>query len=292
MSGCIVRAPAKINFRLRVTGRRADGYHLLEGIVLPVSVFDSLRIRLTDDPVRRVRLSSTRGDLPANEHNLAGKAAALFLQETGLSLGVEVSLEKNIPVGAGLGGGSSDAAATLRALNVLTGANLPIDDLMRLGLQLGADVPFFLACRPARVSGVGEVVTPLGSYPKPNLVVAFPGVPLLTRAVYEEFDTALTKHGVPSNRQNFSDSQADSFRVAANDLESAATRLLPSLRGLKDMLTDLGATQVAMTGSGSAIFGTWSDIAEARAAAAELQVRGVWARQARVLDGAPPITVD
>jgi len=291
MTGATVLAPAKINFTLRVTGIRADGYHLLSSIVLPVSLFDTLRVRVRPAQDARVRVTCSDPLLPADERNLAARAAHLFLEQTAERLEIEIEIQKEIPAGAGLGGGSSDAAAVLRALPHLTGRHLSAGQLTALALGIGADVPFFLTGRPAHVSGIGEVVVPLSSYPDSPLLLAFPGQPLPTRDVYEELDAALTKQGVPSNKPNFSDSRAESS-LAVNDLEPAATRLLPSLRGLRQMLSDLGAAQVAMTGSGSAMFGTWEDVAGVRVAMRQLQSRGVWARKVRVLAEPPAVTAD
>ena len=153
-----VPAPAKLNLFLHVTGRRADGYHLLETLLVAVDVGDTITLTRRDDGAI-VRTTELAGVAPQDD--LAVRAAAALKRETGSAFGVDIALAKRVPLGSGMGGGSSDAASVLLALNRLWDANLPRAELMRLGVALGADVPFFLQGEPALARGIGERLTPV-----------------------------------------------------------------------------------------------------------------------------------
>ncbi|MGH7881030.1 MAG: 4-(cytidine 5'-diphospho)-2-C-methyl-D-erythritol kinase, partial [Candidatus Binataceae bacterium] len=177
-------APAKINLFLRVTGRRADGYHALDSIFAPVSLYDRVAIAVRPAPNSAVSIRGDLAELDPGEQNLAVRAAHAFIGEFGLAAEVMIDLHKQIPVGAGLGGGSSDAGAVLRMLARLGG----IADRARLAavaLRLGADVPFFLDPMPARVRGIGERIEPLRSFPPLALVIAVPPVAVSTAVVFK-----------------------------------------------------------------------------------------------------------
>ena len=181
-----MRCPAKVNLYLRVVGRRPDGYHEVVTVMQPLTLADTLTVTLAG---AGISLRCDRPDLPQGEENLVWRAARQFQEETGLTSGVRLRLSKRIPVAAGLGGGSSDAAGTLLALNELAGKPLPPGDLHRLASRLGADVPFFLAREPAVGRGTGTQLSPVTLLPYWYLLVN-PGVPLSTRWVYENLDLA------------------------------------------------------------------------------------------------------
>ncbi len=284
-------APAKINLRLRVVGRRPDGYHLLDSLLLPVGVFDCLVVRVWPAAHPTVELCCQSPGVPRGGDNLAVRAAHLFMRETMTTLKVVVELKKEIPVGAGLGGGSSDAAAVLRALNAIVGTDIPQEQLMEWALSLGADVPFFIYGRPARIRGIGEWVEGLHDWPSGPLVLAFCGASLATSEVYAAYDDLLTSRGAASSIRRPTRGQMPLRDLLVNDLEAAAIRIQPGLRGLKTRLLRLGAQGALMTGSGSSVFGFWEKWDEARAAAERLRRQGVWARAVGVLARAPGLTI-
>jgi 4-diphosphocytidyl-2-C-methyl-D-erythritol kinase len=264
------QAPAKINLCLHVIGKRADGYHDLDSIMLPVTLYDQLAIELRDGRGRRVTLICNRTDIPLDERNLAVRAAHAFMDEFSVDADVTIDLRKAIPPGAGLGGGSSDAAAVLRAMATLTRRNDPVR-LAALALSLGADVPFFLSARPSRARGVGEILTELSGFPRLDLVIAIPPVEVSTAAVFRALE--------PENWSGPIDSGAldrmTGGRVAGadliNDLEAAAIALFPVIGELKLKLQVLGAVAAAMTGSGGAVFGVFDNPADAAMAADQLR---------------------
>jgi len=294
-----VPAGAKVNLGLRISGMRPDGYHLLDSLVVPIRVFDMLNICAGPRRVGAAPISIScepPNAAPANDSNLAWRAAALYCGRVGLDLALEITIRKGIPAGGGFGGGSSDAAATLRALNALSPSPIPPATLAEWALDLGADVPFFLYGRPARMGGVGEVLEPVSMSSLPSslaaLVVVFPGVGLSTAEVYGKFDGSLTRVGGKSMFRAPSAGNGSLREELRNDLEPAATSLLPKLKELKRGLRALGARDVVMTGSGSGMFGIWNRGDDARAAAAWFRARGVWARATGIVEQLPAIEMD
>lgn len=284
-----VRAPAKLNLSLRIAGRRSDGYHLLDSCVVPIDVFDLLEVRVREAELTRVRVSPGIAGLPSRQ-NLAARAARLFVSRLPFPAVVDIRLIKGIPVGAGLGGGSSDAASVLLALNRLFRRRLSRRLLARWGLALGADVPFFVHGSPARVRGVGEWVEPRALRVSGTLVLAFAGFPLATEQVYRKYDASLTTSGGDSSIRapiRERTPRQDSF---TNDLEAAAMTIHPGVRGLKERLLALGASGASMTGSGSAVFGCWSHSEHARSAVGQLVREGIWARTVEILERTPQMS--
>jgi 4-diphosphocytidyl-2-C-methyl-D-erythritol kinase len=287
--GLRIAAPAKINLRLRITGRRGDGYHLLDSIVVPLSLSDTLEVAVSPASLPTVKLHCEHPALRTSS-NLVVRAVEAFQRWTGLHHAVSVRLEKNIPLGAGLGGGSSDAAAVLLALNRLLPAGRRRLDLFREAIELGADVPFFLRGVPARVTGIGERLTPFRRRFPPWVVVARGRTPLDTRAVYQAYDRSLTTPGVESRISLSALGRMPLEELLVNDLEEAAARILPEIRTLKDRLAALGASGALMTGSGSAVFGLWEERKRAESAVLELREEGFWAKIVRILDRSPRIS--
>ncbi len=238
-----VAAPAKLNLFLHVTGRRADGYHLLQSVFMLIDWCDTLHFELrADGAISREGLGAA---LPADDLTLR---AARALQAFGtVGKGVHISLEKRIPVQAGLGGGSSDAASCLLALNRLWRLNLSLQQLEQLGLQLGADLPFFLRGRNAWVEGVGEIIRPI-ELPKANFIVVKPLAGLETGRVFA--DSAL---GRTSEIATISGFAADPLGFGHNDLQPVAERLCPEVNQALVWL-GLQGLRGQMTGSGSAVF--------------------------------------
>jgi 4-diphosphocytidyl-2-C-methyl-D-erythritol kinase len=285
----LVQAPAKLNLRLRVVGRRSDGYHLIDSLMAPISLFDMLEVRAVPAARTRIRISPRTPGV-ARGGNLAARAARLFLQQVRQRAEVEIKLSKSIPIGAGLGGGSTDAAAVLLALNRIFARRLPRSVLARWGLALGADVPFFVHGCPARVTGIGETVVPLSTRLPWQIVVAFAGAPLSTADVYRVHAGSLTTKGGLSSIRFPISKHTHPEDLLVNDLETAAMTIDPGVRTLKDRLRGLGAAGALMTGSGSAVFGVWLRQAEARSAARRLEQEGIWARMVEILGRSPKMT--
>lgn len=283
-------APAKLNLRLHVLGRREDGYHFLDSLVVPIRLFDRVQLQLCEASAPEVSVvCRPRAAAPRDASNLAVRAAQLFLERAGLRAAVRIRLTKRIPAGAGLGGGSSDAAAVLRLLNAMVRRPVPGEILAYWALSLGADVPFFLLGTPARMRGIGERLEAAAAVGRGPVVVAYPGLPLATKAVYERLDSLTLNEAASRIRP-----PTNSHRPASedrNDLEAAALQLLPRIRELKQRLRALGGRGVLMTGSGSAVFGFWDRLAEARAAARELEQAGIWAKATWLLDQVSDIKV-
>jgi 4-diphosphocytidyl-2-C-methyl-D-erythritol kinase len=263
------RTPAKINLFLRVTGRRSDGYHELDSIFIPISIYDRIGLEIRPAASATVTLRCNWPSLQDAKSNLVARAALAFMSEFAVAAQVAIDLEKTIPMGAGLGGGSSDAGAVLWMMAALYRVDAR-ERLGKLALGLGADVPFFLDPRASRVGGVGERITALGNFPRLHLVVAVPPVEVPTAAIFK----ALT-------REDWSGAATDEdvarivsgkieARDLANDLAGPAMRLYPQIAKLKVSLEQCGARAAAMTGSGGAVFGLFHDRADAARAAQKI----------------------
>ena len=251
-------APAKLNTFLHVVGRREDGYHLLESAMLLIDWCDTLHIKRRGD--RKLRRIDLAAHLPADD--LCLRAAQALQRESGSDQGAEISIEKRVPAGAGMGGGSSDAATTLLALNRLWGLNWSRRRLSILGLSLGADVPFFLGGSNAFVQGVGEQLTPLAIAPQ-WLAVVKPAVNIDTKAVYESpllrSDTpavilaSLFARGDSTSKSNAVSSPSEVFFSGKNDLQQPAMSLSAEIgQSLQWLEEQFGNAR--MTGSGSGVF--------------------------------------
>lgn len=273
--------PAKVNLSLEVLGRRADGYHDLRSVMVPISLADELEVRLA--PAPGIRVAVDGADLPCGPDNLVHRAAARFLETLrgpgalDRAPGVDIRLVKRIPVGAGLGGGSSDAAGTLLALDRLLDARLGEAGLAAIGLELGADVPFFVHGRPALATGIGERLAPLDGLPTLWLVLVNPGFQVSTAWVFREFAAAaasgarLTPPGSQSTIDRFLQGSALAGVEFRNDLESVTLRAYPVLEALKGELSASGAVATLMSGSGPTVFGIFLDEPAARAAEGRLR---------------------
>jgi 4-diphosphocytidyl-2-C-methyl-D-erythritol kinase len=278
MTRAIVRAHAKINLNLRVLGRRPDGFHDLETLVQSISLHDTLEFYSHDDGIR---LEVDDPGVPADPGNLVWQAAASLARAAPTPLGVGIRLGKRIPVGAGLGGGSSDAAATLIALNKIWSLGLSLADLALIAAELGSDVPFFLAGGTALLTGRGTEVRALPDVLGYRLVVVFPGVPLATREVYSQLQAPLTPMGKIGSMGPFGripDGEVESWVGLGNDLGPSARRLCPVIGEIEDRLKNSGATAAGMSGSGSAVFGLFRDRTRQEGAARDMRNAGWDAR--------------
>ena len=259
-------APAKINLFLHVTGRRDDGYHSLESVFVPISLADTVALTLRHDG--EIRLLNPPPGL-TNTTDLACRAARALQAVTRTGLGVDIELFKRIPQGAGLGGGSADAASTLLGLNRLWRLNLSRGELHRVAATLGADVPFFVFGRPALAHGIGEQLRAV-SLPTLHLVVASPGVAVATAAVFSHPN--LTRDTLPQLTPVFA------LDFGRNDLQTVAEALAPEISQLAQDFVNAGAAP-RMTGSGSCVFALTSSATAASHLCRDLQSRGrpAWA---------------
>ncbi|MDZ7289207.1 MAG: 4-(cytidine 5'-diphospho)-2-C-methyl-D-erythritol kinase [candidate division KSB1 bacterium] len=260
-----VTAFAKINLGLHIIGKRTDGFHDLETFFLQIDLAD----RLFFDGNERggFEFSCSRPDIPVDASNLCARAHALLGATIHRHLGVRLHLEKNIPVGAGLGGGSSDAAVTLMALNLLYGLNLPDSTLYYLASQVGSDVPFFLTGGLCLGSGRGEIITPLPELPEWGILLVIPAIGVSTGWAYQNYKMGLTNRQKSVKFKSLSISELKNHQLADlchNDLESVVFEHHPQLADIKSRLQKSGALAASMTGSGSAIFGLFRTMREAQ----------------------------
>ena len=283
------RACAKINLFLRVTGRRADGYHELDSVFLPISLADEIRleIRAADQP--SVTVKCNLAELSRSQQNIAARAARSFMSEFDLIGEVLIDLEKRIPIGAGLGGGSSDAATVLCMM--AAAAQLADDDsagrLRRIALSLGADVPFFLDPRPSHVTGIGERIAPIGGVPSIPIVIAVPPFEVSTAAIFRELQPDGWSGAAPDAHIEAAARGEISPELLVNDLAAVAIAQFPEIRRLKGLLEDSGARGAQMSGSGGAVFGVFDSTQAAESAAAKIRKRAPFATviAATTLDG-------
>jgi 4-diphosphocytidyl-2-C-methyl-D-erythritol kinase len=274
------RAFAKINLFLRVTGRRADGYHALDSIFVPVSISDRITIESRPAATSSVTLRCNIAALADAQSNLAARAAREFVREFEISAQVMIDLQKTIPAGAGLGGGSSDAGTVLRMLaaTMLSKAHASIDRLRAIAVGLGADVPFFLDPRPSRVTGIGERIEVLNSFPTLPMVIAVPPMEVPTASVFKMLKRE--SWSGPAAARDIEEILVGeiSAKHLVNDLEAPAIEVYPQIAHLKALLQDCGAIASSMTGSGGAVFGIFLDASGAERAADALRLRAPEAR--------------
>jgi len=262
-------APAKVNLILRVLRKRQDGYHDISTLMQPVSIHDEITVRV--DVGSGITLSCSNPSVPADNANLAWKAAELFLDCAGITCRVNIDIKKNVPAGAGLGGGSSDAASVLMGLNTLLEAGLGADDLMRLGASIGSDVPFFLLGAPAIATGRGEVIEAV-TLPRFWYVLVNPGFEVATAWVYKNLDlTKASQDYILTYSAEVFENLDNLARIMVNDLEAAAFGLHPEVRAIKDAVLSAGAVGALMSGSGPTVFGVFRERSHAQAAAETLK---------------------
>ncbi len=272
-----VRARAKINLTLDVTGRREDGYHTVEMVMQSVALHDTVRVTVThgEKKPRGIVLTCSLPFLPTDERNLAYRAAELFYKQTGVLLETcEIHIEKRIPMAAGLAGGSADAAAVLRALNALHEAGLTDDELCEMGLKLGADVPFCLCGGTMLARGIGEELSALPEMPHCWVVLCKPPFAVPTKEVYQEIDSVDilthpdTKGMIAALEQG--DYEGICGRLC-NVMETVTAVKRRQIGEIKSFLTENGADGTLMSGSGPTVYGLFSD--ENRARTAEKMLR-------------------
>ncbi len=258
------RAPAKLNLRLKITGRRPDGYHELVSLMVPIDLFDLLELRVTGK--RGIELSCEGFWVPTDENNLAYQAALSFLSKAKIEQGVSIKLTKNIPVAAGLGGGSSDAAATLLTLNEIWSQPLSLSELHTMAVQLGADVPFFLYSEPSLATGIGEILEPLKKWPKFWYVIVTPPIQVSASWVYGDLKLELTRGEYDYIVKFLKNAPFAVSAILENDLEEVTSTRFPVIETIKEFLVNAGAEGALMTGSGPSVFGVFSSLNQALSA--------------------------
>ncbi|MCF6156067.1 MAG: 4-(cytidine 5'-diphospho)-2-C-methyl-D-erythritol kinase [Candidatus Brocadia sp.] len=250
-----IAAPAKINLFLEILGKRPDGYHEIETVMQEVSLCDYIYMENHD---RDIEFVCSNPKLPIGEDNLVLKAVRLFQKESGIFRGVKIYLEKRIPVGAGLGGGSSDAVATLFGLNKIWKVEYNEKKLMSLAEKLGSDTPFFVPGSTAICRGRGEVVTPYPLNVKYNYIIIYPRFEVSTATIYKNFKIVLTKNLKDVNFLLQSLSSGSPEKLGAclhNRLEEVVFRLYPDIERIKKTLAKFDFCGILLSGSGSALYG-------------------------------------
>ncbi len=294
-----VQAPAKINLTLEILGKRPDGYHDLRSLVVPVSLYDTLTLTPTAGGAIDVScvVVGLPGEnqvlLPAPEDNLAARAARLLRDKTGYCGGVKIEIQKEIPIGGGMGGGSADAAGTLVGLNRLWQTALTVDQLMELGASLGSDIPAMVYGKPVCMEGRGEKVRPISCHWPVGtqwwIVVVNPGFNIPTRDIYRRFRTGLTSSQETFINACFALERGEVKLAAAslqNSLEAVVFNKYPLLSMVAERLKSAGALGVLLSGSGASIFAVAANRDEALAI--ESQVKSelgswLWTRVAKIL---------
>jgi len=291
-STAVVAAPAKVNLRLRVLGKRADGYHDIDTLFQAIDLADEVCVRLGGTGVR---LAVAGADLGPTEDNLAFRAAARLMAEARFEGGCEIHLAKRVPAGAGLGGGSSDGAAVLRCVARLLGVAEGDARLARVAAELGSDVPFFLGPSAlARGRGRGERLEPIAPLPAADFVVVSPPVHVSTAAAYRALTSSRRgmvralepDAGVPR-------SWTEVAAIAANDFQSVIEQAHPEIHRALEALEATGSSFAAMSGSGSSVFGHFDDRANAERAAGDLTRELGWpCRAVRTLEVMPDLRIE
>jgi 4-diphosphocytidyl-2-C-methyl-D-erythritol kinase len=279
-------APAKVNFSLRVIGRRDDGYHLLDMIMAPLTWGDTVTISLDramaspPDEWRQcwidgILLQTAHPTLPLDEANLLTRAAQAMRQVAGRDDPMVITIDKQIPMGAGLGGGSSDAATVMMALNRLWNLGLSREALAEHGLPLGADVPFFFWESPARVEGIGERITLCERFPNIPILLVNPNIHVSTATIFSQV-RGLTRPNVGARVRPLFERLGDVTPILVNDLERITAAQFPVIAAITHELERAGAAASIMSGSGPTVCGLFASTVVRDQAAQTLQNRGWW----------------
>lgn len=267
-----LKAMGKINLGLDVLGKRENGYHDIRMVMQTVYLYDKITITRTRKP--GIQLESNLFFLPADEGNLAYQAAKLLMDEFEITEGVYITLNKRIPVSAGMAGGSADAAAVLFGINRMFSLGLSEEELRRRGVRLGADVPYCIMRGTVLAEGIGEILTPLPQCPRCHVLIAKPPVNVSTKAVYEKLDSCeIAEHPDIDGILRGLEKQ-DLQEVAAcmgNVLESVTASEYPVIDEIKQIMKECGALNAMMSGSGPTVFGIFDERGKARTAAERLK---------------------
>ena len=249
-------SPAKINLFLQVLGKRPDGYHDLMSLMCCIGLYDTVSLTFG---VKNIVISCHHPGVPEDDKNLAFGAAHLFLKTLNKNEGVKIVIQKQIPVAAGLGGGSSNAAAVFLGLNRYYGYPFSTEELMSMGLSIGADVPFFIFQKPAIATGIGEKLEAYQNLKNLKILLVFPDISVSTADVYKKLNLGLTKCEKKLKSFLLNKRRFDPRYHLCNDLEAVTASTYPVIKTVKEALLSHGALGALMTGSGPTIFGLFSD---------------------------------
>ncbi len=264
----IVRqSPAKVNLFLRVLRKRDDGYHDILSLMQRISLCDKMSFDLKGN---KIVVKCPGSSLPENRDNIVYRAAEVILSDISPNSGVEITIYKRIPIAAGLGGGSSNAATALVTLNEMTGTKYSTEELMRMGTELGADVPFFIFGKTALASGIGDCLKPVEGIPDLWFILVNPGFEVSTRDIYGNLKLGLTKEPIKYRMPRFM-TLSHIAKGLYNDLEKVSLRSYPVLSDIKELLVANGALGSLMSGSGPTIFGIFRNEADAKRAECNLK---------------------
>lgn len=272
---------AKINLTLASLEKRPDGYHEVETVMHSVSLCDTVTLMRTSSC--GIFLRTNLPYVPTDERNIAYKAAALFYKTSNLSAHVQIDLHKRIPVGAGMAGGSTNAAAVLRLLNSAHGEMFSLDELAKMSLVLGADVPYCVYSEPAFACGIGEILSPVTKLPPCFFLICKPKFSISTQKLFQKMDTITTQVHADSTSMQAALARGDLNEICSflgNDMEKAAIMERPKIAAIKRKLLSSGALGAQMTGSGSAVYGIFATELAAQAAKSAFE-RDVWTYLAR-----------
>lgn len=267
-----LRALAKINLGLDVLRRREDGYHELRMIMQTINMYDQLDMEISEE--RGIHITSNLPFIPTNENNLVYKAAKLLMDEFQVEQGLNVDLQKFIPVAAGMAGGSSDAAAAMIGVNRLFGLGLSVKELMKRGVKVGADVPYCLLRGTALAEGIGEKLRPLPPCPDCYVLIGKPGISVSTKFVYENLRANELKEHPPIDRMLEALQWHNLYKIAdymGNVLETVTIPKYPVIEEIKNHMKEYGALNAMMSGSGPTVFGLFDDKETAERACEELR---------------------
>ena len=271
MQNLSLRAYAKINLALAIQNKRSDGYHNLSTIMQTVSIYDWVRLQKSD----KIICNTNVRDIPDGEKNIAFKAAKIFFEFTKIDAGVNIFIDKKIPSGAGMGGGSSDAAAVFCGLNKLYCANIDDGTMIKLASKVGADVPFLIKGGTALAEGVGDVITTMNPIPKCSILIVKPTVSISTADAYGQYDSLFWKSENNVNFLMHYIEKGDLEKICCslfNDFEKVVE--LATIKNIKEQIMMRGALTSCMTGSGSAVFGIYKNFEEADRAKIEFEKEG------------------
>ena len=276
MDSVVIKAMAKVNLGLDVLRRRENGYHDVKMVMQTVNLYDTLTISKTENA--QIIITTNTGELPLNEDNLIYKAAKLLSTHTGKEYGVKIHLDKQIPIAAGMAGGSTDAAATLLGLNALYDLGLNKEELAKIGVKIGADVPYCIYGGTCLSEGIGEVLTKLPDAPDCFVVIAKPGIGVSTKYVYENLHIETVKDH-PDIDGMIDAIKADNLDGVAqkmeNVLETVTIKRYPEIAVMKECLLENGAEYALMSGSGPTVFGIFKEEEKAKRALFKLEETGL-----------------
>jgi 4-diphosphocytidyl-2-C-methyl-D-erythritol kinase len=259
-----ILSPAKINLFLHICGKRPDGYHELFSLMCRITLFDEISLQIGIG--KTIEIHCSHPDVPADDTNLAHRAASLFQRKLNSAQGVNIHLNKNIPVAAGLGGGSSNAASVLMALNTYYERPFSREQLMEMGLTLGADVPFFIFQKPALATGIGEKLEAFEEGLPYHILLLYQGISISTAETYQNLNFGLTNDQKKPTSNSLKRDRFNPARHLTNDLERVTVAKYPEISLAKEKLLNLGAIGALMSGSGPTVFGLFDNAETAKSA--------------------------